>query len=82
MESTSLTSYAMMSCASLSAAAWAAALMSSRERSVAVTGKAFGRWYLEGLVPPRVFPGQGAQWAGMGAQLLQTSPVFAARLNE
>ncbi|MBI0383573.1 acyltransferase domain-containing protein, partial [Streptomyces albiflaviniger] len=29
-----------------------------------------------------VFPGQGAQWAGMGAQLLQTSPVFAARLNE
>ncbi|WP_143678095.1 type I polyketide synthase, partial [Streptomyces rhizosphaericus] len=29
-----------------------------------------------------VFPGQGAQWTGMGAQLLQTSPVFAARLNE
>ncbi|WP_344595292.1 AMP-binding protein, partial [Streptomyces violaceusniger] len=29
-----------------------------------------------------VFPGQGAQWVGMGAQLLQTSPVFAARLQE
>ncbi|WP_438479342.1 type I polyketide synthase, partial [Streptomyces asiaticus] len=29
-----------------------------------------------------VFPGQGAQWTGMGAELLQTSPVFAARLNE
>ncbi|NUH44399.1 type I polyketide synthase, partial [Streptomyces samsunensis] len=29
-----------------------------------------------------VFPGQGAQWAGMGAQLLTTSPVFAARLHE
>ncbi|MCQ8833569.1 type I polyketide synthase, partial [Streptomyces malaysiensis] len=29
-----------------------------------------------------VFPGQGAQWAGMGAQLLKTSPVFAARLHE
>ncbi|MFE2188583.1 type I polyketide synthase, partial [Streptomyces sp. NPDC059455] len=29
-----------------------------------------------------VFPGQGAQWVGMGAQLLNTSPVFAARLNE
>ncbi|WP_344318248.1 beta-ketoacyl synthase N-terminal-like domain-containing protein, partial [Streptomyces javensis] len=29
-----------------------------------------------------VFPGQGAQWTGMGAQLLQTSPVFAARLNK
>ncbi|WHX22549.1 SDR family NAD(P)-dependent oxidoreductase [Streptomyces malaysiensis subsp. malaysiensis] len=29
-----------------------------------------------------VFPGQGAQWAGMGAQLLTTSPVFAERLHE
>ncbi|MFE9069402.1 beta-ketoacyl synthase N-terminal-like domain-containing protein, partial [Streptomyces violaceusniger] len=29
-----------------------------------------------------VFPGQGAQWVGMGAQLLNTSPVFAARLRE
>ncbi|MEU7723632.1 SDR family NAD(P)-dependent oxidoreductase [Streptomyces tibetensis] len=27
-----------------------------------------------------VFPGQGAQWAGMGAELLDSSPVFAAEL--
>ncbi len=29
-----------------------------------------------------VFPGQGAQWAGMGVELLGTAPVFAARLRE
>jgi polyketide synthase 12 len=29
-----------------------------------------------------VFPGQGAQWAGMALELLDTSPVFAARLAE
>ncbi|MFC3995974.1 SDR family NAD(P)-dependent oxidoreductase [Nocardiopsis sediminis] len=29
-----------------------------------------------------VFPGQGAQWAGMGAELARTSPVFAQRLGE
>ncbi|AEM85378.1 Beta-ketoacyl synthase [Streptomyces violaceusniger Tu 4113] len=29
-----------------------------------------------------VFPGQGSQWVGMGARLLNTSPVFAARLRE
>ncbi|MFF7890290.1 SDR family NAD(P)-dependent oxidoreductase, partial [Streptomyces sp. NPDC020794] len=29
-----------------------------------------------------VFPGQGAQWAGMGAELLDSSPVFAARMAE
>ncbi|MFI9630946.1 SDR family NAD(P)-dependent oxidoreductase, partial [Streptomyces sp. NPDC052042] len=27
-----------------------------------------------------VFPGQGAQWAGMGAELLGSSPVFATEL--
>ncbi|MEU4563540.1 type I polyketide synthase, partial [Actinoplanes sp. NPDC023936] len=29
-----------------------------------------------------VFPGQGSQWAGMGADLLDASPVFAARMAE
>ncbi|MER6912298.1 SDR family NAD(P)-dependent oxidoreductase [Streptomyces sp. NPDC000594] len=29
-----------------------------------------------------VFPGQGTQWAGMGAELLDASPVFAARMTE
>ncbi|WP_318205435.1 SDR family NAD(P)-dependent oxidoreductase [Streptomyces sp. SCL15-4] len=29
-----------------------------------------------------VFPGQGSQWAGMAADLLETSPVFAARMAD
>ncbi|MCT2588340.1 acyltransferase domain-containing protein, partial [Actinophytocola gossypii] len=29
-----------------------------------------------------VFPGQGAQWAGMAVELLDTSPVFARRMGE
>ncbi|RRR78380.1 type I polyketide synthase, partial [Streptomyces sp. RP5T] len=29
-----------------------------------------------------VFPGQGHQWAGMGAQLLNTEPMFAQAMNE
>ncbi|RZQ63974.1 type I polyketide synthase [Amycolatopsis suaedae] len=29
-----------------------------------------------------VFPGQGAQWTGMGARLLAESPVFAERIAE
>ncbi|WP_328345813.1 type I polyketide synthase [Micromonospora sp. NBC_00421] len=29
-----------------------------------------------------VFPGQGAQWVGMGRELLDSSPVFAERVTE
>ncbi|MFJ2264618.1 acyltransferase domain-containing protein [Streptomyces sp. NPDC087844] len=32
--------------------------------------------------PVLVFPGQGSQWAGMGAELLASSPVFAERIAE
>ncbi|MFF7653934.1 SDR family NAD(P)-dependent oxidoreductase [Streptomyces sp. NPDC007983] len=32
--------------------------------------------------PVLVFPGQGSQWVGMGAGLLDASPVFAARVAE
>nr|AXL06580.1 polyketide synthase [uncultured bacterium] len=29
-----------------------------------------------------VFPGQGTQWAGMGRELLESSPVFAERITQ
>ncbi|MBF9130923.1 acyltransferase domain-containing protein, partial [Plantactinospora sp. S1510] len=35
-----------------------------------------------GVGPVLVFPGQGAQWAGMAVELWDTSPVFAARMAE
>ncbi|MEU1949839.1 type I polyketide synthase, partial [Streptomyces sp. NPDC020125] len=35
-----------------------------------------------GAGPVLVFPGQGSQWSGMGAGLLDASPVFAARVAE
>ena len=53
-------------------------------------GAAGGRWSAPGAVAGRaapgkvvfVFPGQGGQWAGMGAELAAACPVFAARLAE
>ncbi|MFI0773911.1 beta-ketoacyl synthase N-terminal-like domain-containing protein, partial [Streptomyces sp. NPDC021212] len=35
-----------------------------------------------GVGPVLVFPGQGSQWVGMGAGLLDASPVFAGRVAE
>ncbi|MFE2186583.1 SDR family NAD(P)-dependent oxidoreductase [Streptomyces sp. NPDC059455] len=35
-----------------------------------------------GVGPVLVFPGQGSQWLGMGAGLLNASPVFATRVTE
>ncbi|MGP3969014.1 type I polyketide synthase [Streptomyces sp. 6N223] len=32
--------------------------------------------------PVMVFPGQGSQWRGMGLELLEASPAFAARVAE
>ncbi len=45
--------------------------------AVVASGAAVG-----GAGPVLVFPGQGSQWAGMGAELLETSAVFAARIAE
>ncbi|MGA5552772.1 type I polyketide synthase, partial [Streptomyces pseudogriseolus] len=36
----------------------------------------------ESVDPVFVFPGQGAQWAGMAVELLESSPVFAERFAE
>ncbi|MER8226512.1 type I polyketide synthase, partial [Streptomyces sp. NPDC094143] len=36
----------------------------------------------EAVDPVFVFPGQGAQWVGMAVELLDSSPVFAARFVE
>ncbi|MFF4583861.1 beta-ketoacyl synthase N-terminal-like domain-containing protein, partial [Streptomyces sp. NPDC001373] len=48
---------------------------------------AVGSAVVEGVASSRgrvawVFPGQGTQWVGMGAGLLESSPVFAARMRE
>nr|WP_226356557.1 type I polyketide synthase [Pseudonocardia sp. ICBG601] len=53
------------------------ALAGSRPAANLVTGRADvdGRTVL-------VFPGQGAQWSGMGAALLDESPVFAHAFDE
>ncbi|MGW0517507.1 SDR family NAD(P)-dependent oxidoreductase [Crossiella sp. NPDC003009] len=54
------------------------AALAADETSVAVVS---GRTVPDGQTV-FVFPGQGAQWVGMGAELVKTSPVFAARLTE
>ncbi|WP_190120650.1 type I polyketide synthase, partial [Streptomyces flavofungini] len=43
-----------------------------------VTGRALGG----SARPVFVFPGQGSQWTGMARELLDSSPVFAARMRE
>ncbi|HET9380674.1 MAG TPA: type I polyketide synthase, partial [Streptomyces sp.] len=45
-----------------------------------VTGGEAGRSVPGGVV--WVFPGQGSQWAGMGRELLDSSPVFVERVAE
>ncbi|MEU9581384.1 type I polyketide synthase, partial [Streptomyces chilikensis] len=58
-------------------AAALAALAEGRPTPGAVRGASAGE-----TRPVFVFPGQGAQWAGMAQQLLESSPVFAARMAE
>ncbi len=53
-----------------------AALAAGEPSDVVVQGRV-----VEGK-PVFVFPGQGAQWAGMAVELLDSAPVFAARLRE
>ncbi|GAB1818047.1 type I polyketide synthase [Herbidospora sp. RD11066] len=52
-----------------------AVLIDGAEVARGVTGSGDGRVVM-------VFPGQGSQWTGMAADLLDTSPVFAARMAE
>lgn len=47
-----------------------------------ITGVAQGAADLDSSDVVFVFPGQGTQWAGMGRELLDTSPVFAERVGE
>ncbi|MFD4483477.1 SDR family NAD(P)-dependent oxidoreductase, partial [Streptomyces sp. NPDC058471] len=53
------------------------ALADGEDAGAAVQGVARG-----GTRAVFVFPGQGSQWAGMGVELLDSSPVFAARFAE
>ncbi|MFG3009256.1 type I polyketide synthase [Streptomyces cinerochromogenes] len=60
------------------AVAGLAALANGESHPAVVTGAegaASGRTVL-------VFPGQGSQWLGMGRELLESSPVFAERIEE
>ncbi|MEV6771980.1 type I polyketide synthase [Nocardia sp. NPDC051030] len=53
------------------------ALADGREDASVVTGRASGV-----RRPVFVFPGQGSQWVRMGVELIEASPVFAARMAE
>jgi polyketide synthase 12 len=53
-----------------------AALAAGEAHPAVVTGRAVGS---DAVL---VFPGHGSQWPGMGAELLDASPVFAARIAE
>ncbi len=59
------------------AAAGLAALARGEDAAAVVTARAGAPGKLVW-----VFPGQGTQWAGMGRELLESSPVFAARVGE
>ncbi|MGW0841779.1 SDR family NAD(P)-dependent oxidoreductase [Streptomyces sp. NPDC002787] len=54
-----------------------AAIAEGRPDAGVVRGRVAG-----GPGPVFVFPGQGSQWAGMAVELLESSPVFAARMGE
>ncbi|WP_425587173.1 type I polyketide synthase, partial [Streptomyces violaceusniger] len=54
------------------------ALAEGREATGAVRGAVVGSDARAAFV----FPGQGAQWVGMAAGLLESSPVFAERMGE
>ncbi|MGP3970984.1 type I polyketide synthase [Streptomyces sp. 6N223] len=51
-------------------------------QSVPSAGVVSGEPVAGGAGPVLVFPGQGGQWLGMGVELLDASPVFAARIAE
>ncbi|MFB6887792.1 type I polyketide synthase [Kitasatospora sp. NPDC056327] len=52
------------------------ALARGEASTTVVSGRA-----LPGTAPVFVFPGQGAQWPGMAAALMEASPVFASALH-
>ncbi|MFJ2604252.1 SDR family NAD(P)-dependent oxidoreductase [Streptomyces sp. NPDC087425] len=52
------------------------------EGGVGVGGLVRGQAPVVRRRPVFVFPGQGAQWVGMGVELLDTAPVFAAAIAD